>query len=502
MVSMGDQQQCQIITATAALFLAVCGILLLVVPTEDVKEPPEFMYGIVLDAGSSHTAMFIYKWPADKQNGTGIVSQHSECHAKGGGISSYAGNSGGAAHSLEECMEQAMQEIPKSRHKLTPLYLGATAGMRLLNISKPKESDEVLKEVGDKLKTYPFSFKGATILSGQEEGAYGWVTVNYLLENYIKYGFVGQWLSPGRDTVGALDFGGASTQITFETKQMVENKDNLMKLRLYGRDYQIYTQSFLCYGRDQVLLRLLALLMETQGSDSSIVHPCYPAGHSDSIKLSSVFGTPCNKRQTPYKPDDELQIKGTGNYDQCLGNVSRLFSFNKCSYSRCSFDEVFQPNITGNYMAFSAFFYTHSFLQEATGISIRSPEHLEDATRVVCNMSFQEMTNKVQGQGSRLKDYCAVSAFVQVLLVNGYGFDNLSFPHISFQKKAGDTSVGWSLGYMLSLSNLLPAEDVLLRKSLSSSAWGALITLFCFLLIMALYFLLRAIRKKGTDDAI
>ncbi len=72
---------------------------------------------------------------------------------------------------------------------------------------------------------------------------------------------MGQWLSPGKDTVGALDFGGASTQITFETKQTVENKNNLMKLRLYGRDYQIYTQSFLCYGRDQVLLRLLAYLI-------------------------------------------------------------------------------------------------------------------------------------------------------------------------------------------------------------------------------------------------
>lgn len=153
-------------------------------------------------------------------------------------------------------------------------------------------------------------------------------------------------------------------------------------------------------------------------------------------------------------------------------------------------------------MAFSAFFYTHSFLQEATGISIKSPEHLENAARMVCNMSFQEMNNKVQGQESRLKDYCAVSAFVRVLLLRGYGFDDLSFPHISFQKKAGDTSVGWSLGYMLNLSNLLPAEDVLLKKTLRSSAWGALITLFCFLLIMALYFLLRAIHKKGTDTGI
>ncbi|XP_077096945.1 ectonucleoside triphosphate diphosphohydrolase 2-like isoform X2 [Siphateles boraxobius] len=476
---MGNQKQCQIITATAALFLAVIGILLLVVPNNDIKQPPEFMYGIVLDAGSSHTAMFIYKWPADKKNGTGIVSQHSECKALGGGISSYAGVRGGAARSLEECMDKALKEIPKSRHKLTPVYLGATAGMRLLNISKPKESDEVLKEVGDKLKTYPFSFKGATILSGQEEGAYGWVTVNYLLEKFIKYGFVGQWLSPGRDTVGALDLGGASTQITFVTKQTVENKDNLMKLRLYGQEYKIYTQSFLCYGRDQVLLKLLAHLITTQGSDSSIVHPCYPADYNHSMKLGTVFDTPCNKRQTPYKSDDNLQIKGTGNYNQCMGNVSGLFSFDHCSYSKCSFDGVFQPNITGNFMAFSAFFYTHSFLQKVAGIPITSTAGLEDAVRVVCNMSFQE-----------------------VLLVNRYGFNDRFFPQISFQNKVGDTTVGWSLGYMLNSSNLVPAESVLLRKALSSGSWNFLILLFSGLLIMALFFLLRAICKKKNDNVI
>ncbi|TRY93154.1 hypothetical protein DNTS_012846 [Danionella cerebrum] len=486
MVSKGNHQQCQIITATAALFLAVVGILLLVLPSGDIKEPPGFMYGIVLDAGSSHTALFIYKWPANKQNGTGVVSQHSECHVKGGGISSYAGMKGGAALSLEKCMNQAVQEIPKSRHKLTPVYLGATAGMRLLNMSKPKESDEVLKEVGEKLKSYPFNFKGASILSGQEEGAYGWVTINYLLEKYIKYGFVGQWLSQGKDTVGALDFGGASTQITFVTKQTVENKDDQMNLRLYAQDYQIYTHSFLCYGRDQVLLRLLAHLITTQGSERSITHPCYPAGYSNSVKLGSVFDSPCIIRQSPYKPEDELQIKGTGNYDQCLGNISQLFSFSNCSYTKCSFDGVFQPSITGDFIA--------------TNISIKSIAHLENAARVICNMSIQAMSDKFNNQGNRLKDYCPISVFIRVLLVRGYGFDDFTFPQISFQKKAGDTSVGWSLGYMLSLSNLLPAEDLLLKKSLHSGAWSVLIFLFCVLLLTALIFLMRAICKKKADD--
>jgi Golgi nucleoside diphosphatase len=54
------------------------------------------------------------------------------------------------------------------------------------SISNPIESEKILKEVGSKLHTYPFDFRGATILSGPEEGAYGWVTVNYLLENFIK----------------------------------------------------------------------------------------------------------------------------------------------------------------------------------------------------------------------------------------------------------------------------------------------------------------------------
>lgn len=50
--------------------------------------PPPPQYGIVLDAGSSHTAMFVYKWPADKENDTGVVSEHSMCDVKGKGCPS------------------------------------------------------------------------------------------------------------------------------------------------------------------------------------------------------------------------------------------------------------------------------------------------------------------------------------------------------------------------------------------------------------------------------
>ena len=50
----------------------------------------------------------------------------------GAGISSYADNPSGAGQSLVECLNQALRDVPKERHAGTPLYLGATAGMRLL----------------------------------------------------------------------------------------------------------------------------------------------------------------------------------------------------------------------------------------------------------------------------------------------------------------------------------------------------------------------------------
>lgn len=493
------------VVPAALLLFGFIAILLLTVPTEDIHEAPEFMYGIVVDAGSSHTALYIYKWPADKQNGTGVVTQHSECHVKGGGISSYAGQKGAAGQSLEACLDQAMKDVPKERHQLTPVYLGATAGMRLLHISSPEESSQVLREVGNKIQSYPFSYQGATILSGQEEGAYGWVTVNYLLENFIKYGFVGRWFSTGRPTVGALDFGGASTQITFATQDEIEDEKDMMKLKLYGQEYSLYTHSFLCYGQDQILKRLMAHFIKSQGLTAIVTHPCYPAGHRVTVKLDNIFSSPCTAdyRPSPHDPQSSVTVRGSGNYEHCLGNVSQIFSFDSCPFSRCSFDKVFQPKITGSFMAFSAFFYTHAFLQRVTGITVSTPAQLEEAAKNVCKMSFNQMLLLAPQQKSRLQDYCASSVYIKVLMLRGYGFDETSFPRISFQMKAGDTSVGWALGYMLSLSSLLPAESVGLRKALTPGAWGTLLFLFILLLAAVLGFVFlraRGERNKASSS--
>lgn len=230
--------------------------------TQNKPLPENVKYGIVLDAGSSHTSLYIYKWPAEKENDTGVVHQIEECKVKGPGISQYAQKLNDIGTYLTECMERARQVIPESKHKETPVYLGATAGMRLLSIENEQLADKVLTMVTESLSRYHFDFQGARIISGQEEGAYGWITINYLLGKFTQK-LTWLYLKPNggdvQETYGALDLGGASTQITFVPQDKnIESPNNALHFRLYGKDYSVYTHSFLCYGKDQALRQKLA----------------------------------------------------------------------------------------------------------------------------------------------------------------------------------------------------------------------------------------------------
>ncbi|XP_045702063.1 ectonucleoside triphosphate diphosphohydrolase 2 [Phyllostomus hastatus] len=474
------------------LLLAVaglCGLLLLCVHVPNVLDPPALKYGIVLDAGSSHTAMFVYKWWADKENGTGIVGQHTSCHVDGGGISSYADNPAGAGESLVKCLEQAVQEVPEERHAGTPLYLGATAGMRLLNLTRPEASAKVLEAVTQKLTKCPFDFRGARILSGQDEGVFGWVTTNYLLENFIKYSWAGQWYPTKKGTLGAMDLGGASTQITFETASPIEDRANEVRLRLFGRQHRVYTHSFLCYGLNQVLQKLLAGALQTPNG----THPCWPQGYSKEVELQQVYETPCTAALRPRSFDTsrKVTLRGIGNPALCHSLVERLFDFSSCPFSRCSFNRVFQPPVAGDFMAFSAFFHTVDFLRSVMRLPVTSLEELMNSAVTVCQRTWSQLKalSPSPREEDRLSSYCAGAMFVYQLLSRGYRFDEPAFSRVTFEKKVGDTAVGWALGYMLNLTNMIPAEQPVLRKGINFVSWNILLALFSALLLAALVLL-------------
>lgn len=50
------------------------------------------------------------------------------------------------------------------------------------SIENSSAAEAVLRAVEGTLQKSPFSYQGSRTLSGQEEGAFGWVTVNYLDE--------------------------------------------------------------------------------------------------------------------------------------------------------------------------------------------------------------------------------------------------------------------------------------------------------------------------------
>ena len=147
------------------------------------------------------------------------------------GLSSYANAPKDAAKSLRPLMDRALKTVPKAMQSTTPIMIGATAGLRLLPDGK---ADIILDEVRKFLRNYPFVVDGdaVSILSGQSEGAFAWLTLNYLLGNLgtvlnrARRSLVVHSLapsparslvrSPGKsydETVAAIDLGGGSVQV-------------------------------------------------------------------------------------------------------------------------------------------------------------------------------------------------------------------------------------------------------------------------------------------------
>lgn len=55
-----------------------------------------------------------------------------------------------------------------------------------LRLKNETAAQRVLTSIETYFQTQPFDFRGAHIITGQEEGVYGWITVNYLLGNFLE----------------------------------------------------------------------------------------------------------------------------------------------------------------------------------------------------------------------------------------------------------------------------------------------------------------------------
>lgn len=67
----------------------------------------------------------------------------------------------------------------------------------------------------------------------------------------------------GSKTVGSMDLGGASTQIAFAV-QDEQTGSEYMHIKLYGYTYNVYTHSYLCYGKNEAEKMILDAVVQVR----------------------------------------------------------------------------------------------------------------------------------------------------------------------------------------------------------------------------------------------
>ncbi|KAG8195454.1 hypothetical protein JTE90_002626 [Oedothorax gibbosus] len=353
-------------------------------------------YGIVIDAGSTHTGVFLYQWPTIKDHGTGVVHQKDYCEYEEGIASLYD-----PIHIIS-CIRNVSLSIPMGS-SVPRLYLGATGGMRLLNLTNPTDANLILMTLRYALKSSPVKVETINIIPGDDEAISSWISTNILLDA----------LEQKENTFGALDLGGASTQYAFEVNNSTANFLNIEDITLYGQQYNIAAESFLCFGYFEALNRM------------------------ESIMLMKNF-----------------TINGSSNYTECKKNVRHLLSDETCrnlGFSLCM-PNINLGSLNSKFMAFSGFYYVVSYLNATDSL-----DKFIEASKEWCNMSLDKIKEtQPEYQLEHVSNYCFASIYITELLTSKYGFNSTTWKNIIFTKEINKEEVGWSLGYMAKATNFLP----------------------------------------------
>ncbi|CAN9513903.1 unnamed protein product [Ophioblennius macclurei] len=478
------------ITSVFLLLLACIAALVAVAVIQDTWKTKEYgmQYGIVIDSGSSRSTVYVYVWPGEKQNETGIVKELMNCKVNGTPISEMKVDpktDNITWDGFRECMTNVSKKIPAEKHQTTLLFLGATAGMRLLQEKDEQKANEVLTSLREYLESLPFMFQNASIISGQEEGLYGWITVNYLMGNLIEETLWNKYIRPETaQTVGSMDLGGASTQIAFAIQEDLKGPD-YMHIKLYGYNYNVYTHSYLCYGKNEAEKMVLDKIVQGSSNPSYIENPCYPEGFNITMKASLIYDTECTKKPKNYNPDQEFFLIGSPKSELCGNIVRSTFDLKTCSSSQCAFNDVEQPPVSGDFLAYAGYFFiARAVLNEGQ----TDFNDFNASIQTFCHTEWKELkVTKHWISDKYLRTYCFAAHYVFTLLADGYKFDEATWKKINFTEKVKSTKIGWSLGYMLSMSNMLPSE-VKEINPMTNPVFAGLIFLFSALTIITFVF--------------
>ncbi|CAH1248253.1 ENTPD3 [Branchiostoma lanceolatum] len=398
------------------------------------RDSHNYRYGVILDAGSSSTKLHVYRWdrnslPTKKADLTEVKLPGTRKVRPG--ISSYVASPQFVKTALILLLYSAKAAVPKELHSSTPVYLKATAGMRLL---KPADADAIFDQINELFQNptfNPFKFERgwAKVISGEEEGVYGWITVNFLKGVFDS--------KTDMKTFGALDMGGGSTQITFlPTGQFYAN---LFPLYIAGKRYDLYTNSFLKFGLDQFRLQIYQYLyQQATDKNATIDNPCDLQGYNSAVDIGG---------------SKVAKIKGTGNPNrQCRALVRQLLGLNDTCYTEpCSIIGEYQPPVGDSVFYATAAYYYVSQVGGGIGAvnkngGFTSVNNIQGKTDDYCALSYAQATNQ---SGEYGYTRCAAGNYVAALLSDGYKIERSATDKVYITKEINGVEIGWALGSMM-----------------------------------------------------
>jgi apyrase len=396
-------------------------------------------FAVVIDAGSTGSRVHVFKFL--ETNKGDLELKFDEFEQLKPGLSAYADEPKEAALSLKPLLEKALKVVPKSVQSSTPIMVGATAGLRLLPDGK---ADIILDHVRKYMKEYPFKSTAddVTILSGQSEGAFAWLTLNYLLGNLGK---------PYDETVAAIDLGGGSVQQAFamgptEIKE-APKEDYITTLKGGGKDYNVYVHSYLGYGL--MAARAAVLEIDPNGPDDDS-HPCIHEGYKGKYQYGEEV----------YQARGKESIGAQ--YDQCMATVlTALNRDEKCGapQPQCSFQGAWRGSRIPDIFYVSSYFWDRAadagiLDDDKDTHAVVSPKDFKEMAEDVCDLdvkSVKSRYSRVQEEHSPY--FCLDLTYAHTLLTGGFNIpDEQDITLVKKVKYKGDyVEVAWALGAGINL---------------------------------------------------
>uniref|UniRef100_A0A671YRD8 nucleoside diphosphate phosphatase n=1 Tax=Sparus aurata TaxID=8175 RepID=A0A671YRD8_SPAAU len=211
-------------------------------------------YAVMFDAGSTGTRIHVYTFINSDSAGLPVLDNEM-FHSIKPGLSAYADSPEMAGHTVRMLLKVAKKTVPRLEWKRTPVILRATAGLRLLS---PDKAQALLQQVQHVFDESPFLVPddSVSIMNGTNEGILAWISVNFL---------TGHLKAQTQTTVGILDLGGGSTQITFlpklrKTIESVPVADYVARFDIFNSTFELYTHSYLGHGLMAARLATLGAL--------------------------------------------------------------------------------------------------------------------------------------------------------------------------------------------------------------------------------------------------